>query len=717
MKNKFYKGICMLISGLIACGGYMATAAEYCTPSDVKAGQKIVVGGAELMNVGEATVTNLVNGAEKKQTAEYAYNSLSLDIPEEIGDGIYKVKAGSTEFNVNMPEIRWINSDEGLNTSAVGEKIYVSGRNLSFDGLETKLYIKSKTDGTEYYTKPSEIIGSGCIACVIPDNVPLGVCELKVGINELYSDPLEFTLKEKTQWKQTVFDVADYGATADDNTDDTYAVKLALAAADENGGGIVKFPRGKFICGSPLKIPQYVKLKGEGVEKTQICFVTTYYDKGELPDSFLTGSGNFAIEDINFWSMRSRGFLYTDEGSKGNIFIRNIKVAYTKYIGPIEVQNMVYEMMSGGNSKEPGDDFYTDIDGDFGVRGMILYGDNIHIENSYLMFSCDTVKIKNSRGSVVRANYITTGNHRGVSSEVLDGVSDTVWCENQDGGLLRIAAGEGSSDNLYIGKNKLGAKFYGNREALTIENTGNSYEVKASSVNEGYVVLSGAFDTDITGKWIYITDGAGIGQKRKILNYDAKTGETVINAPFSVSPDSTSKLLIKSAVSNQMYEANSFSACGAVKICGTADNISFIRNSLDNSKGIEVIQNRGETSWGLDIRENVFSSCLYSQTVDKLEEGDGMFGGISFKIAGKSLFNNVSANEIKDNGRIVINVSGYLQGSVFAKNKINYADVGFGVAGKNECFGGVILSENILNDVAVPYRLEGTVSAEDLKIN
>lgn len=715
MKHKFYKTICSALCAVAVLSNTAVLAQNYHIPSNVTPGQRIVVGGADFTDASTVSVKNLITGSETEVGGIIGDNSISFQIPETVGEGIWSVTAGNKQFNVNMPEIRWINSDEGANVATPGGKIYINGRNLASDGKTPEVRIFSVSG--ERTVNAAEVVGSGCITAVIPDDTALGLCTISVGTDGVWSDPFEITVKSATEWSTTVFDVTDFGATADDETDDTYAVKLALAAAEENGGGIVLFPRGKFICGNYLKIPQYVKLKGAGIEKTQICFVTTYFDKGELPDAFLYGNGNFAIEDINFWSMRSRGFLYTSEDCKGNIFLRNVKVLYTKYIGPIEVQPMVYEFMSGGNSMNPGDDFYTDVEGDFGVRGMILYGDNIHLENSLFMFSCDTVKIQNSNGSVVRGNTFKTCNHRGVASEVLNSTSKTVWCENSDCGRLRVIADEKSCTDMYVGKNTFVVNAYGNREILTLENAETTYNGGLSEVNDGYIVLSEKPDTDITGKYITVTKGTGVGQIRKIINYDKNSGKAVLETPFAIQPNTDSEITVGNVLANQMYEGNNFTACGAVKVCGTTNNISFVENNFEYAKGIEINSNSGETAFGTDINGNVFSACLYAATADKLDEGDNMYGGIAFNTAGKSFWNNTANNKIADSGRIVANVDGRLADSVFSKNEINRADVGISLKGAAENFDGSLLSGNILNDVTIPYKTNGTVNANNLKID
>ncbi len=46
-----------------------------------------------------------------------------------------------------------------------------------------------------------------------------------------------------------VYDVTQFGAVPDDEQSDRVAVKAAISAAEENGGGVVRFPKGRFLLG------------------------------------------------------------------------------------------------------------------------------------------------------------------------------------------------------------------------------------------------------------------------------------------------------------------------------------------------------------------------------------------------------------------------------------------------------------------------------------
>lgn len=68
------------------------------------------------------------------------------------------------------------------------------------------------------------------------------------------------TACSSTQKKENVFNVLDYGAVGDGQTDDAIAIQAAIDACSENGGGQVLIPAGKtFLC-SPFHLASYVEI-------------------------------------------------------------------------------------------------------------------------------------------------------------------------------------------------------------------------------------------------------------------------------------------------------------------------------------------------------------------------------------------------------------------------------------------------------------------------
>ena len=87
--------------------------------------------------------------------------------------------------------------------------------------------------------------------------------------------------------RATEFNILDYGATADDSSDDTLAIRDCFEAAHEAGGGTVLVPAGTYLISrqaseSPiLELPSRSLIRGEGPAST------LKFDEGRQSDELL----------------------------------------------------------------------------------------------------------------------------------------------------------------------------------------------------------------------------------------------------------------------------------------------------------------------------------------------------------------------------------------------------------------------------------------------
>ncbi len=227
---------------------------------------------------------------------------LTAELPKTMSKDNYigYVKLGesvSTPFYINTPEIDWISEPE----ICKGQTARIFGRNFlnpkTGDADGAKLYLCS-TDAEQVLEAEIKSATEYTVDFVIPSGVTEGksyivkynngACEY--GLSGLktseavpcVSDAQMTELKEmygvEVAWASNlnlkdVFNVKDYGATGDGDTDDLSAVNSALAAAEANGGGIVYLPAGEYNITSltdALKIPDKVIIAGEGTDKTVI---------------------------------------------------------------------------------------------------------------------------------------------------------------------------------------------------------------------------------------------------------------------------------------------------------------------------------------------------------------------------------------------------------------------------------------------------------------
>ena len=104
----------------------------------------------------------------------------------------------------------------------------------------------------------------------------------------------------------TTHDVRDYGAVADDAADDTQNFQKAIDACEQDGGGVIFVPAGRYIFRQRLILKSGVSLRGEWrtpeagpATGTLFC---VYYGKG-MPDAdpFITLGDSSGLKDLALW--------------------------------------------------------------------------------------------------------------------------------------------------------------------------------------------------------------------------------------------------------------------------------------------------------------------------------------------------------------------------------------------------------------------------------
>jgi hypothetical protein len=125
------------------------------------------------------------------------------------------------------------------------------------------------------------------------------------------------------------FNVKDYGAKGDNNTDDAGAIASAIAAATSAGGGVVYFPSGKYKVLSTILVPQNVNIQGVGTASViRPANITPMNGVFTITGS-LVSIEKLMIEPFNFGYFQNpvaAGIYAT--GNVQNILIRDVTMFY-----------------------------------------------------------------------------------------------------------------------------------------------------------------------------------------------------------------------------------------------------------------------------------------------------------------------------------------------------------------------------------------------------
>lgn len=118
------------------------------------------------------------------------------------------------------------------------------------------------------------------------------------GVADNYSHQIS---KPRFPAKETLYVVNEYGATGNGATDDTKAIKDALSAASQNGGGTVYVPVGYYKISDKIIIPENVELRGAWDSPMHrsgsvLCFYTNLPET----DAMITLSSNSGIHGFTF---------------------------------------------------------------------------------------------------------------------------------------------------------------------------------------------------------------------------------------------------------------------------------------------------------------------------------------------------------------------------------------------------------------------------------
>lgn len=159
------------------------------------------------------------------------------------------------------------------------------------------------------------------------------------------------------------FNVKDYGAKGNNRVDDTEAIRKAIAAAEEAGGGIVYLPSGKYQCSGVLFInSSNVILRGYDREKTIIYF-TNSLTSGYAPNYTTNGS---AIDQIAWswaggmiWITPRSKNTYLDEKPDNFISTWLGANADRYYMAEKEEWNVTEELTAVTSTEERGERSFT----------------------------------------------------------------------------------------------------------------------------------------------------------------------------------------------------------------------------------------------------------------------------------------------------------------------------------------------------------------------
>lgn len=521
-------------------------------------------------------------------------DSITVLLPTEmIANKTYAIWVKNTDSNwseavlINDPRPLWVTPTLVYATqqyATLPRQIKVVGRNLGNTG-EGKPRIVRLNSATASYNltvsgddgDPDTRIDYYVVKAPLPSTLTTGLYTLQFSRNNetwinLSNDANLTVIADPSKTRYFVNATTYGGCNASDNKDDVGCIVNAIGNASAAGGGEIFFPNGTWnLTPDPAElVTKYgiylhpnVDLVGSGRENTTLLH-SQAWDVGvsSANISIFTVMGNNIIRDLKF---ATQGFDITPASVPSYLEFGKSPGENTSS-DPYETANVTIYNCNFT-------DFYQGMT-TFGLPIKNLFIVNNHFDQLYddaIDFSGDrnqrAIRFKVDDAVVVNntffpGNFSNPSTGEGSIATQLSGAKRLDFSDNIANGTVNggwrathFWASLGSNERVLVANNKVSCtgEKAGDGEALVIDanqNTAgfatmeNVTSAASNTVTTTGNLLIWTLDYYLSHN-IYIADGKGIGQVRKIINYTNETNPTFVVSPdWDVIPDNTSKVMI-----------------------------------------------------------------------------------------------------------------------------------------------------------------------------
>jgi hypothetical protein len=405
------------------------------------------------------------------------------------------------------------------------------------------------------------------VTATLPASLPTGSYRLWLhnghGGMTGFGEPLALEVAKADVWPTTVYNVHDYGAKGDNQTDDTYAIRRALAWAGKQGGGVVYLPRGTYLVTSKLVVPPRTTLRGESREAVWLKVpLRAPGASGNLPkfDSVLAGNGAFAVEDLSLIAQSVQRLVTAPDvpaasGSTWANWAPEVPVADGVHLRRLRLEHLVYAHRVQG--KDPRRQL------DVGPTTIAVNGADFSLEDSIVISSGIPVQTGHTTRARIERNILRTGRN---GWYCLQDLCDSVFEENDIAAAdLEGSYGgvQGSAVHVLFRANRWHDAYGDEREALT-------FDQPYMQAWMGHVTTDGATLTlgpQMAGKWppeptyprqllAVVAGGRGVGESIPVQSISE--GTVTLERPFLVPPDEKSLVVISGRKDQVLVVENEF---------------------------------------------------------------------------------------------------------------------------------------------------------------
>lgn len=684
---------------------------------------------------------------------------------QSITRGVYALKlcgndvSGSKDviLYVNNPEIDFVYADEGDHATAGGE-VRIIGENLAlgYDEIDPNDFIKDSEAELEAYEKAIEsnkykvyvkIQGNGfnktfstvdksvtvqsmnSLKVKLPNSIPKGKYEVSVysgyGDNTCWSatETLKVGSDIRSSWPDKVYDITNYGADAKNSDQDITGILMDVIqlALNETNGGIIRIPTGRYKLIYSIVIPEKIQLIGDGSDKTILYFDPTQWQMSACPEFLIGFERNIAIEGIGFYGTRGQCIMRSYGGKNSqtsttyneNIYLKDVNIQFMPILGVVTGGSGV-GYVENTTSAELAIRAESTATGSYGVFIQNPY--NVQMDNVKVYRTVTNCPLIFNWGQYVRISNSFISDewqHGNINNSILE------YTE-----FARTTLGF-QGENVYYHGNTIYDRTINNRELFVADGSPASHSGNADAVltlASDEECAEFGFTKDVTFKvisgWgeqhdrvqLYVRNGQGIGQTRMMQSYVTKTIAdgtkayfVIVNEPFTVAPNSNSKIVARTPRENMYFEYMYYENGLATGYFGGFADTVYNKCHWKQVTDIYFDSYNSDLNWYLSMVNGTFERAFNFHDIGT-SQWKTDYGSIIFTSQNANAYSPTTGirfygNEL--NGYQLYIKSAYSEGIrdvVIQANNWDESQVAITTLGSATASDGIFIYKNILND-------------------
>lgn len=594
--------------------------------------------------------------------------SVKFIIPANFIKGVYEVRIGKGTDTVagmiNEPVIYWVQGDAGKSAFPAGW-IRLVGRSLNVTEASPVLSLII-ADGAGERTLKAVRSSLWEAQFSIPADMSPGRYVIRYGLSEqgprFWVTAGDIEIIGRGVEGKSPFNVKDHGARGDGSVDDTAAVRMAIDAARNSGGGTIYFPRGRYMLTDTIVIPQNISLQGERRD-----LVNVIWPDRETPLQFLLyGYNHFALSDMTIYASNhghviASDLTPSDKGAPGNVKIERVTIranAYRGHLKPEQVDSRFRESLKASSG---------------GYDTIRLGGENIILTDSDVYGSGRALFLFKPKNAYIARNLLYNGRW---GWYVITGADGVIFEDNvitggdlmSTGGGINNLGDVAASKNVLFSRNKFTLMHGWDREAVTSDAGGGYYYGPVRSLSKNVLELQEepVAKQEAKNGWkyagVFILGGKGMGQYGQVDRLEGKN--VYLDRPWKVQPDETSVITITMMQQNYIFSDNDFVDAGmGIQFYGTSVGHIVSGNRSTRTGGFVA---RGQwyrhfqPSWYCQFLDNeILEGNIYrSGPNNAIQSGEAVIGVYGFQkepnAAPLSIGSIVRRNHLHSNSHIEV---------------------------------------------------------------